>query len=283
MDELHASRNSDLKVDEKVPPIAYYGGKSNHSASSGMGRWIAGQLPYAFKSTYVETHGGLLGILLSRPKAKVEIVNDLNGRIVNLWRTIRDAKDDLVHAVVHSPHSERMYHESVQTIDEGTALERAVKTYVSIRDSIHHTDQPGTFGMNYTPKGARVSIKREIERIDYMCERLIDVQLSDQPAVKLLKRIKDIREAVIYVDPPYPSAVTANYTAVQHDFEETVDLLNQQSGRVAVSGYGDEWDALGWRKLERERRSLPVSAPSKSSSPRIESLWLNFAVDELLV
>ena len=54
----------------------------------------------------------------------------------------------------------------------------------------------------------------------------------------------DMIACVFYVDPPYPSTEwNDTYGVVQDDREDTIRLLKAQRGRVAVSGYSDEWDA----------------------------------------
>ena len=75
--------------------LSYYGGKSGGHGSSGRGRWIASLLPGDTRTLYAEPYAGMLGILLQRAPAKLEIVNDLNRRIVNWWRVVRDHPDEL--------------------------------------------------------------------------------------------------------------------------------------------------------------------------------------------
>ena len=43
-----------------------------------------------------------------------------------------------------------------------------------------------------------------------------------------------------------------------------------QRGAVGISGYGDEWDVLGWRKVTR-----PALRRQFNGGARLEVLWLN--------
>ena len=61
--------------------MLYAGTKSGRSAL-GLGHWIAGQLPQSEQQTYVEPFAGMLGVLLARPRSQLEIVNDLDERVV---------------------------------------------------------------------------------------------------------------------------------------------------------------------------------------------------------
>ena len=51
----------------KVQPLPWYGGK----AGFGKAEWIAGLLPWRKDSTYVETHGGMAGVLCRRARGEV--------------------------------------------------------------------------------------------------------------------------------------------------------------------------------------------------------------------
>ena len=63
-------------------PIAWYGGKHY------LARWIIEQMPE--HRVYVEPFGGMAGVLLKKEPSEVEIFNDLDGRVVNFFRVIRD-------------------------------------------------------------------------------------------------------------------------------------------------------------------------------------------------
>lgn len=52
-----------------------------------------------------------------------------------------------------------------------------------------------------------------------------------------------------------------------------------QQGRVAVSGYGDEWDCLGWRRVEKEGL---VRRPNQTARKVVEVLWMNYPSDRLV-
>ena len=57
--------------------------------------------------------------------------------------------------------------------------------------------------------------------------------------------------AVIYCDPPYPSANTTPYRYGEVDPAVYIPVLQAQKGAVAVSGYREEWSGLGWQCFER--------------------------------
>ena len=214
------------------------------------GSRIVPHLPSDTDVTYIETHAGMLGVLLSRKPCNVEIVNDLNDRIVNFWECVRDRRDELKDAVRFTPRARTEFNRCKATLDEGDAVERARKLYVVISMSMYHGDgNSGGFGMVYN--ASRYRRLTFAERLDALSLRMETVTVDCRPAVDLLDRVKDLSHTVIYVDPPFPS-VRANYTygKVQHDSMELADVLRVQKGRVAISGYADEWDCLGWDHVQ---------------------------------
>lgn len=57
-------------------------------------------------------------------------------------------------------------------------------------------------------------------------------------------------------------------------------VLRECVGRVAISGYGEEWDGLGWHRQEkRTMRGIYRGTEIGSTySPRTEVLWTNYDV-----
>ena len=65
-----------------APPFAYFGGKTR----------IADQIVAALPPhrSYVEPFAGSCAVLLAKPRARIETVNDLDRELVTFWRVLRD-------------------------------------------------------------------------------------------------------------------------------------------------------------------------------------------------
>ena len=253
--------------------LSYYGGKSV-AATRGVNAWIRSLLPSDLEVTYCETHAGMLGILLSRPKARIEIANDLNSRIVNWFDVVRTQRSRFEDMLRFTPCAAETFALARSTIDEGTPLERAWKFHVVVNMSMFHTDgDSGGFGLSFNGANHNAhSMKGALERLESIRKRVEFVQFSNLPALQLLERMADIPAAVLYVDPPYETANTGPYAVNVADFAATCDALRQQRGRVAVSGYRDEWDVLGWERHER-RAFASLKGVVEN---RTEVLWCNY-------
>jgi len=256
----------------KYKSLAYFGGKEGE-----VGDWIASMLPY--RHAYVETHGGMAKILLKRVPSKVELINDLDLRIILFWRVLRERKDELVHLVRHTPHSREEFYEARQRIREvdwstRDDLLRAWDIYVVLQQSFQHSLRLHRTGWRRSFTTDPRTPSHMADRLDHLVKRIEHVQLENIDALELLERTKDVDDITIYVDPPYYGV--ARYDTHLDDPTDRGDLvrmLQSQKGIVAVSGYGTEWDDLGWIRRAFRTKTAMVKNPELKN--REEILWLN--------
>lgn len=252
--------------------LSYYGGKRGY----GKGKWIAGLLPWEKDSCYAEPFAGMAGVLLARPPVKVEILNDLNGRVVNWWRMVRDCPNEFGYMVEHTPISRDEFKWACAAVDDQALpdIRRALAFHILISQCITAGDNHltgGTWRRHFNPAVGSFS-GHSAGEIALLAERIRDVQLENTDALGLLERMAACDYAVIYCDPPYPSANTSGYAMGNFDRDRLSDLLLSQKGAVAVSGYEGEWDCLGWAAAQKKalRRQF-----TDGGEPRTEMLWRN--------
>ena len=262
------------KTPGRLTRPSYFGGKSNH-----VGAWIAAQLPWDRQQTYIETHGGMYGVGLLRPPPKLEIFNDLDGRIVNWWRVCRDRPAELQRLLDRTEQGRAVYAEAATKLDDPNPVVQAWAVTVVLDQGFLHSlahCTPGTWSLIASDRG-RGAQPLDIHRL---AARMRRVQLEQRPAVDLLDRVSAVDEAMIYVDPPYGEgeAVRSGDASGVADLTDLTGVLLAQSGTVAVSGYGSEWDHLGWRRETKTVRQRTGTAPAGGGgrASRTEVLWLNF-------
>ena len=83
-------------------------------------------------------------------------------------------------------------------------------------------------------------------------------------------------DVVVYVDPPYPNTVRHYAKANNINPKKLGKALLAQKGKVAISGYGDTWDHLGWRVEKIKTVTYIGAAAGKTSASRVECLWMNY-------
>ena len=269
----------------KLKALRYYGGKSPLKATS---RWIASLLPDG-GTPYVEPFAGMAGILLSRKPAPLEIVNDLDGNLVAWWLCVRDRPRTVAWKIYHTPRSRQIFNAAVELLetDEGTQLQRAVALHIVIEQGMRHGPQPsrGSWAADYLNEARRPSLASVRRFTAALARRMHRVQIENKDAIEILERVADIPEAVVYCDPPYKDVHNSPY---RHsvDVERLSEALLAQEGLVAVSGYNQDYDHLGWDRHERvktfHRIGEHASKHRKNDQTRTEVLWTNYSPDDLV-
>lgn len=268
----------------KLYALNWVGGKSVKGTQR-TGPWVASLLPDDTKVTYVEPFAGMLGVLLQRSKANGEIVNDINDRVVNWWRCLRDYPDELLRLVSLTPWSRAGFVDAVANLDNRglSPVVRAAHFTTVVRQSIRSTDRSDSSSwrlyitLNNSGCANMRDVRNVVTRLSVIADRIRNVQIENMDAVSLLDRVADYAHVVAYCDPPYPTADQTLYEK-SVDFGDLSDVLKVQKGRIAVSGYGSEWDHLGW--VRRCHDTWRHSPGCSSISDRTEVLWMNYEPDE---
>ena len=251
--------------------LRYYGGKSAH-ARQGTGRWIASMLPV--RGLYVEPFAGMLGVLLQRPRSALELVSDIDCRLITWWRVVRDMPDEFGFIVEHTPYSRDEFERCVEVLDddEVSPIDMALAVHVVLSQSLRAGLSAPVFAPRYF-RGT-VGLWRD-GQVKMLSDRIRRVQLETRDASEILSRTAGITDSVVYVDPPYRTTDTSPYAEGCLDIDRLSEALLSQEGLVAVSGSGDEWDHLGWH---RHTLDVPFvhTGESSMSRRREEVLWTNF-------
>ena len=254
--------------------LSWNGGKSPKWS---VNRWIADSIPWTYDNHYIEPFAGMLGILLQRGRQRVETVNDANERLINWWRVIRDQPEAFGRALDWTPqHARREYESCVDDLDCDDPIRRAVAFTVVVSRGVRKSDK--NKAAQYSPMyGGRTPERWETPDVMALYHRIKYVQLESMDAVSILERVSGNPDTTVYCDPPYTSADCSAYSHAP-DIAAMTDALHSQRGKVAISGYGDEWDHLGWRCEEHESFTGTLDSRTKQRIEKrtVEKLWMNY-------
>ena len=259
----------------KLRATPYYGGKS--PVGTGVGAWVASHLPH--RKYYVEPFCGMAGVLLARDPAHIEVLNDLDGRIICWWRAVRDEGSHFERLANAMPRSRAEFDNAAEIVDASPDWKPHMELDLDLALSVHVLLSNGfSNGLGKKHRGFG-TLSRPRQRLDYhgLMERLRKVTLESVDAVEIVRRVGRHADAVTYCDPPYRDAITAAYGVNEFDTAELTDALVASKGFVAVSGYGDEWDHLDWHRYERD--TVAYIGARNGGTARTEVLWTNERVD----
>ncbi len=268
------------------PAVKWHGGKRY------LWRWIVDHFPPGYESmTYVEPFGGMASVLLNKQPSQVEVFNDVDAEVFNLFTVLRKHQDEFLRALTLTP-----YHElAFKSGSSGTGpVERAVAFYVRCRqtlggrgDTFSETRHRSRRDMADVVSGWLSSIDTNLPLV---IDRLRCVQFVCRDAVKVIRKW-DKREkpgTLFYCDPPYLSETRTSPDVYGHemtdvDHRKLLDVLGGIEGRMILSGYrNDMYDEaaarFGWRRVEHDAPNH--AAGGKAKRRMTECLWMNYSRTE---
>jgi len=226
----------------------YPGNKARHSD------WILEHIPE--HTCYVEPFGGAAGVLFNKPKSKVEVYNDVNGDLVQFFKTLRERGDDLQEWLKNVPFSQSVYREWRDEFLGGDRPDDPVK-----RAGIFFTLRYQSFGgaLDNTASWRRPSsdigeASAFVNKTDALLEfrdRLRGVHIEERSAVDVIERY-DSEDTVFYCDPPY-IGTEHRYANSDFNHRRLHNRLSECEGSVLLS-YDDipPWFGDGWQVVTKE-------------------------------
>jgi DNA adenine methylase len=232
---------------------------------------------------YIEPYFGSGAVFFKKDKdCNSEIINDLDGNVVNLFKVIRDNSKELATAIYLTPYAREEY--SNVDLNASENIEKARKFLVRsnmARGGVQHY-KPGwrTAGLKESiNKNRRVvnEWNRLPENILAAAQRLKDAEIENIDAIKLIKKY-DNEDCLIYIDPPYLLETRSNkYYSNEMTELEHIELLKticKSKSKIILSGYDSELYKQylkNWNKHEVESRT-------ESKDIKTECLWLNYSI-----
>lgn len=294
----------DAGVLENIPqpnrvmaPFRWPGGKGN------LAKWVIGHLPQTAK-VYVEPYAGAASVLWHLPKPyPIEVLNDLDERIVNLFRVLQDREkfEELLHRLVWTPYARAEFVRALEVLaawDEHDEVSRAWAFFVAQNQGFGgKANSAGNWGrvLNKVANGMAEAAARWRSRLKYLTwwhDRLTRVQIDNRDALEVI-RYWDTPETLFYLDPPYVldtrkgGEIYRHEASIEHH-EALVQTLLEVQGQVVLSGYDHPvyrpLEEAGWLKVSRETAShlagrirgsrLQGKSAALQHAKRVECLWI---------
>ncbi|MEV3938693.1 DNA adenine methylase [Glycomyces sp. NPDC049804] len=259
------------------PPVPYYGGKQRLADQLAE---LLGRVEYEH---YVEPYCGSLAVLLARPKARMETVNDLDAKLMTFWGILRDRPSELARAVALTPHSRAEYAAACAPMEgDLDEVELARRVWVRLTQSRTGTQRPVGWRHHQDPNGSAIGMPAYLDayrsRLPAAVERLQGVSLESRPALEVIAAYGRHPGVLLYVDPPYLGSTRArNYRHEMRTEAEHRDLaaaLGDCRAAVVLSGYDSEL----YRELYTDWHRIELASGTSqggSWSERTEVVWSN--------
>lgn len=246
-----------------------------------IANWIVSLMPE--HKSYLEPFFGSGAVFFTKPRSRIETINDLDGEIVNLFRVVRDTPEALERAVALTPYSREEYERAWERHRAGDVtdpVELARLTLVRYWQT-HGSCSRYKSGWKNDRAGREYAYAVRYwnqlpEWIAAAVGRLKEAQIEQADAVELVRRFNS-SDVLIYADPPYVLSTRKQrqYNVEMDDdaqHKALLDALLAHPGPVILSGYESELynDTLQrWTKLHQRTHA-------EGGVARTETLWLNY-------
>ena len=263
-------------------PFGYFGSKKK------LALQLVKKLPP--HSCWVEAFCGSAALTLSKPKAPIEIINDIDGEIVNTFKQIRDNLPALGKAISLTPYAKDELDQARTKKTSDSDVERARKFLVQAMMSINGifgSERGGfSYSHTYSRSGNDARSNRWYnlpERLEKTVERLRGVIIHNRDAVELVEMFADRPATLLYLDPPYLYDRTKGYTHDAYDEEFHSKLLKaviRSRSMIFISGYENElYNSILTKEKGWSKKSIATTTKDVHGREHVrkEVVWMNRA------
>lgn len=207
-------------------PLSYIGGKNR------LAKRVIEIFPEHL--TYVEAFAGGAQVFFRKEPSKVEVLNDLDGEIVNFYRVCQQHYEELLRYFKYVVVS-RQWFDLLKRSDPTTFtdVQRAARylyllrnCFASlVRNPVYHRNviQPPSFNLENLP-----------ELLEKAHKRLERVQLECAPYDEVIHRF-DRPTTLFYLDPPYFGRKLYRHNLGEADFAKLAGQLRKIRGKFVLS------------------------------------------------
>ncbi|EEI9451720.1 DNA adenine methylase [Salmonella enterica subsp. enterica serovar Javiana] len=204
--------------------------------------WIGGKrrlakhiLPLFPKHTcYVEPFCGAAALYFLKEASKVEVINDVNGELVNLYRVVKHHLEEFVRQFKWALVSRQIYKWLQITPEETlTDIQRAARFYYLQKQAFGGKVADHTFGTG-TTSGPRFNLLRIEEELSLAHLRLSRTIIEHTDWERCVERY-DRPHTLFYCDPPYWGTEGYGVDFPLTEYERMAQLATSMQGKVIIS------------------------------------------------
>ena len=239
---------------------------------------------------YLSGFGGSGVDILHKPPSKLEIFNDLDVDIVNLFTVARFEPQNLKQLLRTTPARSRVtYETALEILQDETyvdPLQRAWAFLVASHQGFR-TKHPALhlcsdFATLKKPHSSIRQWRRLDERLDLLTERFCDVVLEALDFRIAIPKY-DGHDTFSFLDPPYHPATRQigfyQCELSEADHNDLCNIANNAKGKIMICGYDNpiyQQRLRNWNRQTFERRTH-----QGRRTVRTEVVWMNYDVERV--
>jgi DNA adenine methylase len=257
-----------------------------HGGKYYLVQWIISHFPENHvEMTYVEPFCGGANILLNKEKSKIEIINDLDVNIVDIYRALRDEPKEFIRRLNLCKYCEDTFNRAIKKSSTpfGDYLDHAINEFVLRRMS--RGGMKKAFACSNRTRGGQPgdvnAWMTAIKNLPFLSERLQEVYVLNKTAIEVIQAFNN-PNTMIYCDPPYlhETRVSKAVYSSEMNTDDHIELshtLNNFSGKVIISGYASPLYKRLYKGWNVEKKKIVNhSSQQKSKENKTEIIWKNY-------
>lgn len=252
-------------------PISYYGGKQT------MLRHILPLIPD--HTLYTEAFCGGCAVMFAKPPAEAEVINDINGELINFYAVAKCRPDLLINKIQTTLHARDHYNRANDIYthpDNYDAIDRAWAVWALSKLSFA-SQLGGSFGFDLYGTCAQKVHNAKDGFTEALCRRLDRVTIEHDDALKIISRY-DRPGAFHFVDPPYVGSDCGHYANTFNDdnLRSLLDSLTTIQGDFMLTMFpNDTIEAYATRhNWTIHRITRTISAAKSTIARRKQEEWI---------
>nr|KAJ9622912.1 hypothetical protein H2204_011392 [Knufia peltigerae] len=183
---------------------------------------------------YVEAFAGSAAMLFEREPAKVEVLNDMHGELVRLYRVVANHLDEFVRHFRWSLTSREMYRwAQLQHVETLTDIQRAARFYYLQKLSFGGKVEGQTLGVGPTST-KRINLLRLEQDLSDAHLRLHGVVIEQLTWQRCIEKY-DRPETLFLLDPPYWETTGYGAEFGMDQYEQLAEVMAQLKGRAILT------------------------------------------------
>ena len=216
-----------------ISPIKWMGGKNRSS------ELIVSIMPKHY--TYAEPFLGAGWVFFKKEKANVEIINDINGDLINFFEVIKNNFEKFEERMDLTLKSKELFMEYRKTMSNKdlSSLERVFRFYYVNQNAfggLVRYNKKGECNSPYMrhPKRKPGGSYWEVDKIYDAHERLKDVSIEDDD-YKIIMDKYDTPETLFFLDPPYECKSGKYNGESLFDYDELLIKCQNMKGKFILT------------------------------------------------
>jgi DNA adenine methylase len=252
-------------------PITYYGGKQS------LLKHLLPLIPP--HKLYCEPFFGGGALFFAKPSSETEVINDLNGEVVNFFKVVKTKFAELQKEVQGTLHSRELFKRAKAIYDFPdmfTDVKRAWAFWVLTNQGF--AGMIGSWGFGKDNSKEKSLINKRADFMKSYAERLESVQIEHNNALKVIDRCDD-KEAFIYCDPPYINSDQGHYAGYgESEYKLLLDKLAKLKGKFLLSSYPSTLlnTYIKKYKWRVQKVSKAVAVTKHTNKQKVEMMVFNY-------